>query len=500
MANILIQNLRHIKNLNFKIPGRGVWLLTGENGTGKTSILGCLRRLAYKNAFPAHFPASRLSDQLDYYEGAKITYDTPEGRVSYTYKTTRWSPNPRNYSHVLSSVGFPEVIYVAANADRIEPRKEDFSPRRVQLAPSSIISGANQIFCSNKFDALRTINLRKGVGSQAFLLELPTGPKQRKRYFSEKNLSLGELCILKLLRMLNNCPQGSLVLIDELELALHPTAQTELLGYLQQISDEKSLTIVVSTHSATIIKRAPRGQVLLLENDGEGNISCTENCFPSYVLGTLAYEEESASDVIIYVEDDAARTIVEQLIRRVIAEKFPLNSLSPSFSVVPVGGIANVLRFFERQIPLLPAVTRAFVVLDADAEEALTNANVDEIVRIYRNRRKRISFLPFVPEEGLAKHLDSELNGIVNNLRSHYSSHTLKLRRQDFDLLPDCKTKNLNESYKRIVSQVCSHLAKQLSNASESDVREILYKLLGEHTFATNRSIILEQFGPILAG
>jgi len=186
MATITIENLRHIKKLDFEIPGRGVWLLTGANGTGKTSLLGCLRRLAYKNAFPAHFPASRLSDQLDSYEGASVKYVTPSGEVTYTYETVRWNPKPKSNSNVLRSVGFPDVIYVAANADRIEPRKEDFSPDRVRPAPTAIIKGANQIFCTKKFDALKTINVRKGVGSQAFLLELPTIGKQKKKYFSEK--------------------------------------------------------------------------------------------------------------------------------------------------------------------------------------------------------------------------------------------------------------------------------------------------------------------------
>ncbi|WP_341772459.1 AAA family ATPase, partial [Burkholderia pseudomallei] len=256
---------------------------------------------------------------------------------------------------MLETLGYPDVVYVAANADRIEPRKEDFSPRKVRAAPQELITAANQIFSSAKFDALKTINVRKGVGNQAFLLELPTGNKQGKHYFSEKNLSLGELCILKLLRMLADCRQGSLILVDELELALHPTAQAELLRYLQQIADDKNLTIVVSTHSSTLIKQAPRDRILLLQADGDGAVSCTARCFPSFVLGALAYREEAASDVVIYVEDDAARAIVEQLARRFIADQYQINSLVPSVSVVPVGGITNVLRFFTRQRPLLPA-------------------------------------------------------------------------------------------------------------------------------------------------
>jgi energy-coupling factor transporter ATP-binding protein EcfA2 len=361
------------------------------------------------------------------------------------------------------------------------------------------VQAANQIFCTTKFNALKTINLRKGVGSQAFLLELEAAGRQRRQYFSEKNLSLGELCILKLLRMLKDCPIGTLVLIDELELALHPTAQTELLKYLEHIAGEKSLTVIVSTHSATIIKQASRRQILLLEANDQGEVICTSNCFPSYVLGTLADREESASDVVVYVEDEAAQAIVSQLVKRFTAEQFAVHSLLPSVSVVPVGGFANVLRFFVHQRPLLPAVTRAYVVLDADAEPSLANAQVPEIIRIYRNERRAISFLPFTPEVGLVAFLHAERARLLQDLRVHYSNNTLSLRQNDLDPIPP-DGQGQRAACKRIVDAVCTHLVGQLPNTEAAEVRQTLFKLLAEHTFATQRPAIMQQFGPIIRG
>lgn len=185
-SKITINRLRHISSLEFTIPSQGVWLLTGSNGTGKTSLLGCLRRIGFKNAFPTHFPASRLSGQLDSCEGASIRYETPGGEVTYTYRTERWVPLPKANSSVLETMRYPSVIYIAANADRIEPNKDDFSPRKVRAGRPDIIAAANQIFCTNKFDALKTINVRKGVGNSAFLIELASIGKQKKHYFSEK--------------------------------------------------------------------------------------------------------------------------------------------------------------------------------------------------------------------------------------------------------------------------------------------------------------------------
>lgn len=332
------------------------------------------------------------------------------------------------------------------------------------------------------------------------MLELPTPPRQKKRYFSEKNLSLGELCIIKLLRNINSCRRGSLILIDEIELALHPTAQTELLTYLQEISQQKSLTIIVSTHSATLIKQSQRNKILFLQVDAPGLISCSKNCYQSYVLGALSYQEESATDVIIYVEDDSARIVTEQFSQKFIANAYQAAPLIPSVNVIPVGGITNVLRFFVRQKPLLPAITRAYIVLDADAEQSLEEARALDIIDIYRNEGRFISFLPFTPEVGLCQYIHQHQQTILTALRQHYNLHTLNIRGVNLGQIPNPATPGIRDICKGIVTGLCDHLSGQLPNASSTDVRHVLLKLLAEHTFANSRQQIMQQFGPIIRG
>lgn len=500
MPKIIINKLRHIDSLTFEMPAPGVWMLTGGNGTGKTSLLGCLRRIGNKNAFPLHFPTSRKSDRLDSNEGASVVYETPAGVVTYTYKTERWVPTPKKLSGALTSLKYPDVVYIAADADRIEPRREDFAPNKVKVAAAGIIKAANKIFNTSKFDNLKVINVRRGVGSEAFLLELPTPLRQKKKYYSEKNLSLGELCIIKLLRNLNNCKRGSLVLIDEIELALHPTAQAELLSYLEEISADKSLTVIVSTHSATLIKQSRRNKILFLQAEAPGVISCTKNCYQSYVLGALAYQEESATDVLIYVEDDSARIIVEQLAQKFIVNAYQANALIPSVCVIPVGGITNVLRFYVRQKPLLPAITRAYVVLDADAEDTLDNAKALDIIDIYRREGQSISFLPFTPEVGFCEYINKNKDDVVRSLKEYYNLHTLNVRGVELGGVPNPAVPGIRDACKSIVDALCQRLSCQLPNASSTDVRHVLFKLLAEHTFVNNRARVMQQFGPIIRG
>jgi len=276
----------------------------------------------------------------------------------------------------------------------------------------------------------------------------------------KKNFSLGELCILKLLRLLKDCPNGSLVLIDELELALHPMAQVALLRYLDDVAAQKTLTIIVSTHSSTLIKQARANRLLLLQEEPQGNIICQDKCFPSLVLGALAYREENAADVIVYVEDDAAQVLLEQLAFRFIQRIYQNNLLAPTMQVIPVGGISNVLRFFVRQRPLLPAITRCYVMLDADAEQSLNAARVEDIVRIRDREAAFISYLPVTPEVGLAEFLHGNTQHVRAAIRTHYRLQ-IALTQRDVGQLPAAENR---DACKALVNRVCESIAAQLPN------------------------------------
>src|SRR5690606_19113526 len=127
------------KTLDFTIPEKGVWLLTGPNGTGKTSLLACMRRIGERNAFPMHFKASAQSNNLDSFAGASVEYAVNGINVNSKYSGTRWEPRPKTHASVLRTAGYPSVLYIAADARRIEPRPEDFKPRGVRAANASII-------------------------------------------------------------------------------------------------------------------------------------------------------------------------------------------------------------------------------------------------------------------------------------------------------------------------------------------------------------------------
>ena len=280
--SITIRKLKQIDHLEFHVPPPGVHILSGTNGSGKSCLLTCLLRICRPNAFQSGFLTSKMSDSLDPFSNAEITYSINNTAVSYKYSGERWSPNPRSQSKLIESFGYSSVIHDAANAERIEPRPEDFKPKNVREAPKSLRDAAKRILSNEKSNDLKIVNGRIGVGVEAFLMLLghtKPGKLGKPIYYSEQNFSLGEICILKLLRQLETCPHTSLVLIDELELALHPKAQVELLRYLEAIAVDETLTVIFTTHSANLIKSADRDRFYIVVKITAANLH-GERIFP----------------------------------------------------------------------------------------------------------------------------------------------------------------------------------------------------------------------------
>jgi hypothetical protein len=55
-----------------------------------------------------------------------------------------------------------------------------------------------------------------------------------------------------------------------------------------------------------------RRQILFLEKRDNWT-AVIEGCFPAYAIGEIASSEERSPDLIIYVEDEAAFSVVESL-------------------------------------------------------------------------------------------------------------------------------------------------------------------------------------------
>lgn len=496
MAGIIkIRNLRNIQYLDFELPDQGVWLLTAANGGGKTSLLACIRRIGHSNAFPIHFPTSLQSDRLDNHLEGSVIYEIDGEEVEYAYRGERWTPRPRSNSMLLDDFGYPSVTYIGATADRITPRSEDFDPRRVRPVTPEIIRAANQIFETQKFSNLRKINLAPGVGNDAFVMSLGGVPI---KYHSERHFSLGELCVLKLLKLLRDVAQRSLIIIDELEMALHPRAQLKLLRYLEQQAAAKRLTIIFSTHSVTLLKSIDRRQIIFLENDGDGNVDVIRGCYPTYALGQIAYDEESIPDAVYYVEDPRARQIVQAMFDRFADEEFPDPNARPTLKVAPIGGFLEVVKFLDHSRTILPEHCRQNAILDGDvAEETLVTwrrAQNHDLLARFQRLREAIHYLPWTPEVGVMQFVTENRADFQRELRHRFQDNQIQIRDAVARFDPTLEGVQARNSAKVAYNEVVSYLERR-TGRSEEQLEEDFAKVFATLSWCHLRPEFLQLFG-----
>lgn len=90
MFQVKLENLKGIKELVFPFPERkGIYVLTGVNGCGKTSLLIALSRLGDKFAFKSFQVKNDKWLKIDAYQNASITYQTDRKEVEYQYSRSR---------------------------------------------------------------------------------------------------------------------------------------------------------------------------------------------------------------------------------------------------------------------------------------------------------------------------------------------------------------------------------------------------------------------------
>ncbi|MCB2062416.1 MAG: AAA family ATPase [Novosphingobium sp.] len=497
-GTVEICNLRNIARLEFDIPGPGVWLLTAGNGAGKTSLLGCLWRIGYSNAFPVHFPSSLRSDRLDNHSNGTITYRIDGESVEYAYRGERWTPRPRSNSHLFARLGYPSVMYIGATADRITPRPEDFDTRNIRAASPIIVNAANQIFESDKFSNLRTINLTRGAGNDAFVLALGANPQA---YHSEKHFSLGELCVLKLLRLLKDVDHNSMIIVDELEMALHPRAQVNLLRYLEDQAEAKSLTVIFSTHSVTLLKAIDRRHLIYLEKQDDGEVKAIAGCFPTYAIGNIASDEETLPDIMLYVEDVFARDMLVAFFEKFANENIPDPTARPTTKVVPVGPFTSVVAFLERNRAVLPENVVQKAVLDGDvASETLVNWRQNEKhaqLAKFQRQEDDIKYLPFTPEVGLIDHAAANTNRFEADLRQRCSDNQIRiadiLRGYDATL----QGGEQRRAAKQVTDQLIAYLERKTQRSADT-VREQLCGVFASETWDQHRADFMRLFGPMI--
>ncbi len=486
-AQITITNLKSIKSLEFDVPQKGAFVITGANGSGKTSLLTVLHRMGAPNAFQLGFPGGKTPTGIDGLSDATITYKINNKTVAYRYNQTRWSATPKSHSQLVREA-FTEVLFLKADSSRVEPTQEELKGLKKRVADDRLRKFMNAVFDTDKFDNLHRINLRGRV-LVAHLIDKTKPNEKKKIWYSEKAFSLGELCVMRLGQKLLEVKNGGLYIVDEFEMALHPAAQIRLFKQIEKLADEAPCTVLVSTHSSSLIKSVGRKNIIYLENDS-GDVNIHRNVYPTYALQHLALDEENSSDRLIFVEDVSAKQCVDEMWKQHLsANQANGNPRLPTVQVAVIGGYKEVLRFLERSKSFVPALTRRIAALDADSQEAclpsVTKAGQEPPPltvpqELYRSQRGQVEFLPWTPEVGLCDLLAADVpthrSGIQKFTGTANLQISLALARAHAGLVGKPQRDECKKTVHAIAKQIAAQMAWSHERAHESLMAYLIHE------------------------
>ena len=370
MSTVRITDLRNITSLDFEVPTGGVYILTGCNGSGKTSLLMSLNRICDKNAFSGLRIGRSVG--MDNFANTRFTYSDGSQTVSYKRSNRGWEPSPRGVD-IKSLFGFSESCFITTSGFRFyQPDTKTFYKRGGRVvytdAATEIKEGLNEVFSTTKFNNLKYVTIRNIRGRQKSLHRdnVLYVIKEPNNVYSEVHFSLGERLILNTVDFIQGLQDGGLLLIDEIELALHPIAQVRFFNFIRRIADQKRLTCIISTHSSSLVKVADK--CLYLENNG-GTVSVLTDCQPAYILKDLTVSADNNPDYIFFVEDVMALRYLRAIIRRYQQKE----DQHVFFNISFVGGYRQVIRLTEQFYTIPPFSKRQIQAFpDADFQDLWT--------------------------------------------------------------------------------------------------------------------------------
>lgn len=361
VLSINIKDLKTIDNLTFSMPlTPGVNVLCGANGVGKTTLLHVMSKLFNGNAYRDHFHHSANSDSLVeiklgeleniWVKNKNLTWrnSNPTGgdillngfiegsfihgnRFKYA-NTSMMRKSEKITADELTDVS-DDVRTMLGNILRKDPKHYSKLQAYYPLFPRKIKSTKSNI--ASNFEMVK-------ADRPLFIMEV--GGKSVRHH----DMSSGEFIVASLLEYIDSeikkisgrsgkVSDVSLVILDEIEVGLHPSALNRLMDYLSSISKSHKICFLIATHNPATMSKVSKDNIYLLSRVkyASRHIKILNPCYPAYAI--RATKDMNGYDKIIFVEDRLAKKIVE---RQIVASGHSSNNL---YKIIPLGGWKKVV-------------------------------------------------------------------------------------------------------------------------------------------------------------
>lgn len=297
----------------------------GVNGTGKSTVLQ-LASAAYQpiSGSRYYFSTFILAGTLDsrpFADNASVEFTyaeppSPGGAIpTRTLTVSRsgssWSGYDRQPNRRVVYVGTNFYTPHADRDDHFKSLVQDrtFTSRSaVPVSDRTAESVSRILLC--KYNAAHVNSMRKKWSRT--VTQLISAHREGGPQYSESNMGSGEARLYALVLNLESMPEKCLVLLEEPETSLHPSAQFELGKYLVDVAERRKLQLLVTTHSEYLLLALPQKSRVYLKREGNQIV-------PLPGIGVRQavsmMDGLAVPSIYILVEDDVAESIVRELLR-----------------------------------------------------------------------------------------------------------------------------------------------------------------------------------------
>ena len=364
-----INQIKNIEKCQFELPiEKGIYCIVGANGSGKSTVLSCVAQTVFSSSLQS-------LNEYDYDRNSYVKFE-------YNKTETIWKPCGNNWlcgSPSKDRIHFNgmyegSLFYGTRFNDSLVidelVRNGSISGDSIAEADDYVKKQLSYILHGNYnyYSSLKRVR-NKNIAREVNLKNTPYFQEINGHLISQYRMSSGECLLISLLHFIYNAlirrslpaNQPILMLIDEIELALHPVAVSRLIDLLNGIIKEHdTLTVVLTSHSPEVIRKISPNNLFMMEINEEGVTQPTSPCYPSYAIRDVYMHD--GFDYVILVEDLLAKYVVEKVIKQ---EGLNNGCL---INVLPIGGWENVLKFQnEAYITNTFGIgTKVFSILDGD--------------------------------------------------------------------------------------------------------------------------------------
>lgn len=366
---ITMKNIKNITEASFEFPlEKSLNLIVGSNGSGKSTILhglsqtimkSSLRTLKAGDCNSSSVVEIELDNKKDVWQASNDWY-LPKVNVSLNgmYEGSLFYGTRFNDSRKVDTLIKSGKISTSDIVDADDYIKEKLS---------FILHGDY-----NHYKDLKRIK-NKHISGRLGLDNTPYFNSINGNLINQYRMSSGECLLISLLHFVYNAivrrslPQNELilVLIDEIELALHPLAVSRFIDLMNDlVKNAQKLMVILTSHSPEVIRKIQPKNIYKIENNS-GLVEVVNPGFPSYVIRDV-YRHDGF-DYLLLVEDELAKAVVDKVLE--------MNNLKSSklVHVVPVGGWSNVLTLQRELLKnnVLGIGREIFSIIDGDVQNKI---------------------------------------------------------------------------------------------------------------------------------